>query len=283
MNLSLADAGSITAQALTGLNEVTSPASDATAHAGATISGQLDLASIGGHHIPHTAFTTRHGWMPLIGSQVIDKHPQWLIDQEKAGRDAAAEGAQHARQAEIPHAGTRVLTPKQHAMVAFAQQHLGSMPDYAAPAAGSVPPPPAVPGTIGARLAHADPALASLAAPGTSEEAIRKYVDAQVSIKVAEQARQISARQSADLKAAVAEMHESQQKVIAAIRGQYEKTTEGDDHSVRVKLVMNQLFTVAGVGAAIAGIAGGLSPVMAAMVAALVPLVNIIHDYVRSL
>ena len=48
-----------------------------------TIGEQVELAALHGHHIPGTAYTMRHGWIPLIGPQLNDPYPQWFIDQEK--------------------------------------------------------------------------------------------------------------------------------------------------------------------------------------------------------
>ena len=56
-----------------------------------------------------------------------------------------------------------------------------------------------------------------------------------------------------------------------------------NDADLQKHTVANTLFTMAGVGIAVAGIVTGMAPVAAALIAGLVPLVNVIHDYARNL
>ena len=56
-------------------NALSGPTLSAQLSGPVTIGEQLDLASIHGKHIPGTAYTFRHGWIPLIGPQVNDRYP----------------------------------------------------------------------------------------------------------------------------------------------------------------------------------------------------------------
>jgi len=327
---------------LTGIAEITHP-DEAQQHAG-TISGQLDLASINGHHVPHTAYTYRHDWklrlpggLPLVNfKRFNDKYPQWMIDRDKARSAAQATGEEHIREAAarasrtplerkreatIPVAQTRQLTPeardalaRNRTMQARARLAAGSsllagkkpaaaQRAYSREAPGYAPPesilpsrsgpagPPALAGISRARAEAAmpdpdprtDPALAALAAPGADRDALQKYIAAQVGIQVAEQMKQVTAKQAGDLKAAVAEMHKQQQETIALIRKGQQAGNEDDATDLRKHTVMNTLFAIGGVGVAAAGIMTGTGPIMAALVAGIVPLVQVIHDYARNL
>jgi hypothetical protein len=302
------------------LDEYLDDALAAEVGGGLTITGQVDLAAIGGHHVPGTAYTYRHDWIPVVGQHLIDKYPQWLADRGKEAKRAGKDGRAHARAARkgagrnlpaypTPHSeaygkaaaarrkaappapsktAQRARTSAQRKSVERHQRNLertgtAAAPPARTPAAGLVAPPPAHPGTIGEMLTHQDPALASLAAPGMSAEAIKAYIDARVAIEVARQTGEIDARQSADLKHAVTLMHRSNQKIIALVRKQFGQISEGEEHSVRTKVVMNNLFNAAGVAMAIGGLTAGLTPVIAMLSLGIAPLVNIIHDYVRSL
>jgi len=100
-----------------------------------SISSQLDLASIAGHHIKGTDYTFRHGWIPVIGQLLNDKYPEYLVkkDQEKdelakakeelaqGGRDIKAGKGKPAPQV----AGKRQLTPDQQAMLAEHKKQMG--------------------------------------------------------------------------------------------------------------------------------------------------------------
>ena len=327
---------------LTGIAEITRP-DEAQQHA-QTISGQLDLASLHGRHIPGTAFTYRHDWklrlpggLPLVNfKRFNDKYPQWMIDRDKARSAAQATGEEHIRaaaarasrtpserkrEATIPVAQTRQLTPeardalaRNRTMQARARLAAGSsllagkkpaaaQRAYSREAPGYAPPesilpsrsgpagPPALAGISRARAEAAmpdpdprtDPALAALAAPGADRDALQKYIAAQVGIQVAEQMKQVTAKQAGDLKAAMAEMHKQQQETIALIRKGQQTGNEDDATDLRKHTVMNTLFAIGGVGVAAAGIMTGTGPIMAALVAGIVPLVQVIHDYARNL
>lgn len=253
-------------------------AGEVAAWLGGTVSGQVDLASVNGHHVPGTAYTYRHDWIPAIGGQLRDKYPQWKIDRDKVrpagarhstshARDAAAVSKSIARHRAKAAAGAAVLPPEPRRV----------------PAMGRAVPPPAPAGSTGEKLAVEDPALASLAAPGMSAEAMKAYIDARVSVEVARQAGQIKAETADDLKAALAEMHRSQQATIALIRRQYMSQAEDDAGDERKHTVMNTLFAVAGVAVAGGAIVTGIAPILAALVAGAIPLANVIHDYVRGL
>lgn len=266
-------------QAAAGADDGGKPAVTEHARDAGTISAQLDLAAIHGHHVAGTAYTTRHGWLPLIGPQLNDVHPQWRIDKAKA------DGEAHARRAaEVPSAQARILTPKQKAMASYARSHQGQLPGHA----GSPPEPAdagtaAAPKTIGDVMGHQDPALAALAGPGMSEQALKAYVDARVAAEVAAQVGQITAAQAASTRDALAKMHEQQQKLIALTRKMNAEGSTKDDKDLQKHTVMNTLFSIAGVGIALGGIASGMSPVMGALISGIVPLVTTIHDYARNL
>lgn len=269
--------GEAAAGAGEGRTAVTEQAGDA-----GTICGQLDLAAIRGKHIPGTAYTYRHGWIPLIGGQLNDVHPQWLAEKARAAR---ADGEAHARRAaEVPRAQARILTPKQKAMASYARSHLGQLPGHAAPPEpAAATPAAAAPKTTGDVTGHQDPALAALAGPGMSEQALRAYVDARVATEVAARVSQITAAQAASTRDALAKMHEQQQKLIALTRKMNAAGGDKDDADLQKHTVMNTLFSIAGVGIAIGGIASGLSPVIGALITGIVPLVTTIHDYARNL
>lgn len=58
------------------------------------ISQQLDLAAIHGHHVPGTQYTFRHGWIPVLGPQLVDKYPSWMgkeiVKQKREAREREA-------------------------------------------------------------------------------------------------------------------------------------------------------------------------------------------------
>jgi len=100
-----------------------------------SISAQLDLAAIHGHHIPGTDYTFRHGWIPVVGSFFNDKYPEYLVNKDKE-KDALAKAkdqlAQGGRDIEAGKghpaplvAGKRKLTPDQQAMVAEHNKQVG--------------------------------------------------------------------------------------------------------------------------------------------------------------
>lgn len=87
--LEIQDAGTMLSR-LVGTLNIASTVSAQLAGQG-LISQQLDMAAIHGHHIPGTAYTFRHGWVPMIGSQLVDKYPSWMgprIEAEKHERKA---------------------------------------------------------------------------------------------------------------------------------------------------------------------------------------------------
>lgn len=296
-----------------------------------TITGQLDLSAIHGHHIPGTAYTYRHGFQLLVpgtggkkvrfGQQFNDKYPEWMVDrdkEEKKAKEDAHADAHHAdvfvkasvertsreryeEAPQIPSAQERKLTPEQQALVdrhdrmeaklAFVytppgqrsiREQLAALDDTPKrnPA---VEPPPAKPGTNGAELAMIDPALASLAAPGMSEDAIKKYIEARVSVEVARQVKEITDAQAAEMKKHLAELHACQQKTIAAVRTTYSSVNSKGDHDLRAHTVANSLFSIGGVAVALGSMGAGLGPVAALLASAVLPLVNVIHDYARNL
>jgi hypothetical protein len=295
-----------------------------------TISGQLDLAAIHGHHIPGTAYTYRHGFKLLIpftggtlniGHQFNDKYPQWMVDRDKEAKKAAEDATMdahdahvfvkasvkrstRAREIESPNivsAQERKLTPEQKALVKrhgrmAAKIDVVYTPPGQRPIRGQLAarddppkrnpaaePPPAKPGTNGAELAVTDPALASLAAPGMSEDAIKKYIDARVSVEVARQVGEITQRQQDEMKKQLAQLHACQQKTIAAVRTTYSSVSSKGDHDLRAHTVANSLFSIGGVAVALGSLGVGLGPVAALLVSGIVPLVNVIHDYARNL
>jgi hypothetical protein len=128
-----------------------------------------------------------------------------------------------------------------------------------------------------------DPALASLAGLGAGEDAIKKYIDARVATEVARQVGEITAKQADDMKQRLAQMHSAQQKTIALLRSTYSSGEEKGDHDLRAHTVANTLFTLGGVAVAGAALATGLAPILAALVAGILPLANVIHDYARNL
>jgi hypothetical protein len=65
------------------------------------------------------------------------------------------------------------------------------------------------------------------------------------------------------------------------MRKQAQEGIDNDNKVDRTQLVMYNLFNMAAVGVAIGGIAAGVTPIAAAIAAGIVPIVNIIHDYVR--
>lgn len=307
-----------------------------------TISEQIELAAIHGHHIKGTAYTFRHGWIPVIGQQLVDKYPQWLMDQRKGTHGASHEGhraegkglenyvtavkgqpkeapmtaAQRQRYSVVHHAQNRPMTPAMRQMLeehnrqqeraaraaaraqspatpkaaaaavqprAQAMRAETASPAYRAPQKAGEDAGAARPATH-AELAAADGdhALAALAQPGASMAAMKAYIDARVAAEVARQMGQVSAQQEKQLKEKLATVHKGQQKLIQFMR---KTVKEGDEDQARVdktQLVMYNIFNLASVGVMIAGITGGISPIAAAVAAGFVPLVNIIHDYVRS-
>ena len=296
-----------------------------------TIGGQVELTAIHGHHVKGTAYTFRHGWLPLIGKQLNDTIPQWMADaQVKKDRAAAADVARTVartgRDAPAPAiARKRKLTPEQKAMVAANAGRAeyvprNTLPSPAGPGSGAAstaadvfakafppveapsPPPVRRPQTISdlhptehpqtiaglheqleSQDLATDPLLGSLAGQGTDASALKAYVDARVAADVAQQVGQISAKQAADTKAALAKMHAEQQKLIAVTRKMAVEGNNDNDADLQKHTVANTLFTMAGVGIAVAGIVTGMAPVAAALIAGLVPLVNVIHDYARNL
>jgi hypothetical protein len=85
-----------------------------------TIGEQLDLAAIHGHHIPGTAFTTRHGWIPLIGEQLNDTSAAVAASWEKK-KAARAEKVVEARAAAVQRGESPALVAKRYATVPNAQ------------------------------------------------------------------------------------------------------------------------------------------------------------------
>jgi hypothetical protein len=256
-----------------------------------------------------------------IGKHLNDHHPQWLIDREKARQAAEKEGAAHvhaARERPVPDAQKRQRTPGQQALAARqrgrpeitpngslppgrgsamqaaaafeARGALPATPSYAAdvqagrkPATwGSMHASPENIGSLHEQLA-ADPALGSLAQPGASAAALKAYVDARVATEVARQVGQMTPRQSAETKDALAKMHMSQQKLISATRKIAVEGSKKEDADLQKHTVANTLFSFGGVALAIAGIATGMSPILAALAAGIVPLATTIHDYARNL
>lgn len=239
-----------------------------------SISGQVELAAIHGHHIKGTPYTYRHGWLPLIGPQLNDKYPQWKMNRAK-------EASRQRHSTEEARSAAAVQKSIARHQQKVAQHTRPAVP--AMPASAPTAPPPAAPGTIGERMSQEDPALSTLAAPGASVAALKAYIDARVATEVARQMGQIDARQETRVKDALAKMHSAQQKMIGVIRRQYSAGTEKEDADLRKHTVMNSLFTFAGTAVAVGGITFGLPPVTAMLATGIVPLVNVIHDYVRNL
>jgi hypothetical protein len=311
-----------------------------------TITGQLDLSAIHGHHIPGTDYTYRHGFKlllpgslpdPVLLKSFNDKYPQWMVDRDKEAKKAAADASADADHAAkfvmasvrkttkeryeeapmVPSAGSRKLTPGQRMVVKVHRVYTSpeekeqyaprakargiaaqALPGYSEVPSGllSQRPPDAPPRLAAAGRARADaaalvgdvdpradPALGSLAGIGAGEDAIKKYIDARIATEVARQVGEISAKQADDMKERLAQMHLAQQKSIAAIRSSYSSINDKGDHDLRAHTVANALFTFGGVAVAGVGIATGVAPILAALVAGLVPLANVIHDYARNL
>jgi hypothetical protein len=200
---------------------------------------------------------------------------------------------QHGRVA--PEAMNELLRPREAAVAPRPEP--SGQPDTAAQAAAvfaAVPTPAhqeavargqalkTTPGTVGEKLQQTDPALASLAAPGASQAALKAYVDARVAAEVARQVGQITQQQHDEVEKQLTALHKSQQRTISFLRKQ---AIDGDNEANRqdrVHLVAYSLFVTAGVGLAIAGIVTGIAPIAAAIVAAIAPMAQIIDDYVRS-
>jgi hypothetical protein len=288
-----------------------------------TVSEQIELAAIGHHHIPGTAYTFRHGWIPVVGNFFNDVQPGWLAQKQAEAAKAARKDAARAASAKLapapPVAGSRKLTPEHQALLdahkakmakASAAADRASAPSsptrlgsrdealrdsglahYASPAqaaeaeAGKQQQAAADAGakTTGEALQKTDPALAALAQPGASMAALKSYIDARVAAEVARQVGQITEQQHAELQRNMAQVHQGQQKLIAALRKTHAKSVSLDDHRDRTRLVMYNLFNAAGLAVAIGGITQGLSPVQALLASALVPVANTIHNYVRGL
>jgi hypothetical protein len=275
------------------------------------VSSQVDLAALHGHHIPGTAYTYRHDWLPLIGKQIRDPYPQWKIDEDnrKLERKAAREEISRHPEETVTSAQKRVLTSEQRAMVqahydqqARAARAAARAQSRATPRAGMAAQSPssqalraqstpqyaetgaeAAPKSVaGITAAGGDHALAGLAAPGADMAALKSYIDARVAAEVARQVGQITAQQQEDIQKKLAGMHKAQQKLIAHMRSAVKNDNEQEAHTTRTHLVMNNLFAMAGVGVALGGISMGLAPVAAAIAAGIVPLVNVIHDYARN-
>ena len=94
---------------------------------------------------------------------------------------------------------------------------------------------------------------------------------------------QISEQQHRELQDRLSVMHRAQQRLISSLRAHWDDDRSDENRKLQTKVSMNSLFTLAGVGVAVGGLAVGLTPVVAAISLGVVPLVNVIHDYVRSL
>jgi hypothetical protein len=226
--------------------------------------------------------------VPVAGHRVLSPDQKALLtahrQQVTRARRATASALNPGIPASAGHAGQR---PSAQAITAQTlTDYKVSTPAAARPQTIGALHPTARPQTIGdlhQQLAGGDPVLAQLGAPGASAKALQAYVDARVATDVAQQAGQISAQQSQATKDALFKMHAEQQKLIAITRRQYIAGNTKSDTDLEKHTVMNSLFALAGVGLAVAGIATGLAPVMAALIAGIVPLVNVIHDYARNL
>jgi hypothetical protein len=126
-----------------------------------------------------------------------------------------------------------------------------------------------------------DPALDKLAAPGADMAALKAYIDARVAAEVARQVGEISKQQEDHLQTRLRRLHMSQQALIKHVRKSKEEDIAEGKRVDKTQLVMYNLFNLASVGAMLGTVAAGFSPVTTALVAGLVPMVNIIHDYVR--
>jgi hypothetical protein len=124
-----------------------------------SLAAQLELASIHGHHIPGTQYTFRHGWIPLIGSKLNDKYPEWKVRQDadraaaKAAKDRAARDIAALPEAAPPadkyapappDAAKRKLSPEHQAMVKAHKEQMARADRAAAKASA-----PASPGRLG--------------------------------------------------------------------------------------------------------------------------------------
>lgn len=292
---------------LTSGNAISGPTLSAHLSRPMSMSESLELAAIHGHHIKGTQYTFRHGWIPLIGEQFNDRYPGWLHRKWHEEREAKAKAARTAagaapkrsdilapspRKATSPartKRATLVPTPLAHAAPAKPQHQ-----KYAERAAAGkkrlaeqqanpkIPfPQPIAEVPHAAAASPDDHALAALAAPGAQMAALKAYIDARVSAEVARQMGQISAKQEHDLKTGLARMHRSQQRLITKMREGIKEGDEADARTDRIQLSMYTLFNAGSVAAALGGIAAGLSPIGAALVAGIVPMINVIHDYVR--
>jgi hypothetical protein len=244
-----------------------------------TITGQLELASAGGRHVKGTPYTYFHGWIPRAGQQLLSKYPAWRAGQHKAGAKPAAR-QYHSEEARVAAAVNKSIRRHQQKLAA-AKPAAGQSPRI--PQSGRVAPPPSEPGSVGAKLSKDDPALASLAAPGMDVAAVKAYIDARVAAEVARQMGEITNDEHRQLASSLSRMHVAQQKLISSVRKNWAANEKHEDKVLQTKLTMNSLFTIAGVAAAIGGISIGVTPVMAAIIGGAVPLVNVIHDYVRGL
>lgn len=274
-----------------------------------TITQQIELASINGHHIPGTAYTFRHGWIPVIGKIVNDKYPEWLAvsGKQKKAAMATAEAALAKGAKDIedgkgtpppPDASKRVLNDEQKAMLAAHKAEMARQDAAArvqvqneAIRGGTDPvmqarmavPPPALPGSVGEKLTQEQPALASLAAPGMSAQALKSYIDARVAAEVARQMGQITAEQQKKVDKQIDSLHRSHQALISNIRSHWADDEKEANDDLRKHTIANNIFNVAAAAVGIGGLAAGLSPIMAFVAAGIVPLVTIVHDYARNL
>lgn len=87
-----------------------------------TIREQVELAAIHGHHIPGTGFTTRHGWIPLIGPQLNDTSAAVAAHLEQVRKaNSASETIAQARAAAMKRGDSPRLVAKRFATVPSAQ------------------------------------------------------------------------------------------------------------------------------------------------------------------
>jgi hypothetical protein len=257
-----------------------------------------------------------------IGRPFNDKYPQWLIDKNnetkakaklspaeavKAAKMAAPPPASRKLAPAPPSAAARKLTPEQKAMVAdnksrqaqaaAAVRVAGANQAIAAhsglprtapmtrinPAVSEAAAAAKSPAQQTMAALKSDPALNKITGPGADTAALKTYIDARIAAEVARQVGEITAAQQKDINARFAALHASQAKMAKLVREGEAEGAAKENADLAKHTIMNNLFNLGLAGAVLAPLTLGVSPLIAAVVAGVIPMVNIIHDYVRNL
>jgi hypothetical protein len=142
---------------------------------------------------------------------------------------------------------------------------------------------PKSPGQLTMAALKSDPALNKATAPGADTAALKTYIDARIAAEVARQVGEITAAQQKDINAKFAALHASQAKMLKVVREGEAEGAAKENGDLAKHTIMNNLFNLGLAGAVLAPLTLGVSPLIAAVVAGVIPMVNIIHDYVRNL